>query len=284
MRETVLNFGENKSLFGIITDPAPETKQRRSEAVILLNSGILHRVGPHRLYVKLARTLAMNGFIVFRFDLSGIGDSQACEKDISFEKRTLSEIQEAMDRLNTLKNIDRFILMGICSGADMAFKAACNDKRIVGAVPINARKLQHIDDHELSRNVQSRHAFNYLLKVSLFNPDGWLKLITGKADYRRILKTIGLKIRGFFKVKEKDTPVSDKIKLDIRLLIDRGVKLLFVYSEVDPGLAYLREMLGKDINKLSKSEKFRIEIVKADHTFTFLESQRSLINLILNWM
>ena len=60
-----------------ITTVAP---RRRAEAgqpwVVLLNAGIIHRIGPNRLYVQLARRLASRGHAVLRFDLAGIGDSE----------------------------------------------------------------------------------------------------------------------------------------------------------------------------------------------------------------
>ncbi|HEY5972738.1 MAG TPA: hypothetical protein VIT22_12400, partial [Pseudoxanthomonas sp.] len=48
----------------------------RGTTVVLLNAGLIHRVGPFRLYVRLARELAESGFDVLRFDLPGIGDGQ----------------------------------------------------------------------------------------------------------------------------------------------------------------------------------------------------------------
>jgi alpha/beta superfamily hydrolase len=67
-------FGRTRSLVGIITDPPEAERDPQRPAIVCLNAGIIHRVGPHRLYVKMARTLAAMGFVVLRFDFSGIGD------------------------------------------------------------------------------------------------------------------------------------------------------------------------------------------------------------------
>src|SRR5689334_20064244 len=69
--ENAIVFGGDVRLVGIVTTPA-ETRADRT-GVILLNAGVVHRVGPNRLYVTLARRLAQAGLTVLRFDHSGIG-------------------------------------------------------------------------------------------------------------------------------------------------------------------------------------------------------------------
>ncbi|MGH7928173.1 MAG: alpha/beta hydrolase, partial [Candidatus Binatia bacterium] len=75
MREEALLLGKTRSLVGILTDPPEAKRSTRLPGIILLNAGIIHRVGPNRMHVKIARTLAPMGFVVVRFDFSGIGDS-----------------------------------------------------------------------------------------------------------------------------------------------------------------------------------------------------------------
>ena len=74
MIERPLYFGERSNLLGVLT--APAAPHPGSPAVILLNAGLLHRVGPNRLHVDVARRLAEAGFTSLRFDMSGVGDSE----------------------------------------------------------------------------------------------------------------------------------------------------------------------------------------------------------------
>ena len=74
MNEQALSLGPNHSIVGILTSP-PRGVARKGIAVLLLNAGLIHHVGPNRLYVRLARVLASMGFSTVRFDFSGIGDS-----------------------------------------------------------------------------------------------------------------------------------------------------------------------------------------------------------------
>src|SRR5205085_6183975 len=70
-RETLCRFGADSHLFGVLTEPG---EKRDLPAVILLNAGSIHRVGPSRLYVRIARELAQDGFASLRLDHEGLGD------------------------------------------------------------------------------------------------------------------------------------------------------------------------------------------------------------------
>ena len=133
IREKVVLFGSASSLVGIVTDPIDATDATRP-GVILLNAGLLHRIGPNRLHVELARRLAAKGLVVLRFDFSGIGDSDVREDDLPFWESAILETQEAMTFLEKSRGLRRFVLMGLCSGAVSLFRTARVDSRVAGAV------------------------------------------------------------------------------------------------------------------------------------------------------
>ena len=56
MIEQTFRFGDNEGLIGTVT--LPEDGRRADVAVLWLNSGVIPRVGPHRLHVRLARAVA----------------------------------------------------------------------------------------------------------------------------------------------------------------------------------------------------------------------------------
>src|SRR4030095_13226651 len=111
MREEILLLGKTKSLVGIITDPPEAKRSNELPGIILLNAGIIHRVGPNRIHVKIARTLAPMGFVVLRFDFSGIGDSKVRDDNLPFEESGVRETQETMDYLSATRGIKRFYLI-----------------------------------------------------------------------------------------------------------------------------------------------------------------------------
>ena len=71
MKVEPVSIGTNP-VFGILTQP--EAAQH-SVCVLMLNAGMLHRVGPYRLYVNLAKQLAHRGFYSSRIDQNGKGDT-----------------------------------------------------------------------------------------------------------------------------------------------------------------------------------------------------------------
>ena len=64
MRDEVFDVGNDRELVSILTRPDGGAGDR--PAVIFLNAGVLHRVGPHRLHVTLARRLAARGLPALR--------------------------------------------------------------------------------------------------------------------------------------------------------------------------------------------------------------------------
>ena len=57
MRERVISIGQANPLVGILSQPDAAALSNPDVAVILLNSGVIHRVGSCRLSVTLARAI-----------------------------------------------------------------------------------------------------------------------------------------------------------------------------------------------------------------------------------
>ena len=130
MTELSFLFGSDNRLCGIMTLPARPTPA--SMACILMNAGVIHRIGPHRLNVKIARALARNGMTSLRMDLSGLGDSGAARGGANFREQAVSDLREGMDLIEKETGIDRFVVIGICSAAVHAYFVSLADTRIAG--------------------------------------------------------------------------------------------------------------------------------------------------------
>jgi len=112
-------------LFGMFTETA-DGGDAAAPVMIFLNVGLLSHHGPGRLWVELARACAAGGAVrCLRIDLSGIGDSPARPG-----RREMRDFP--LDALEDLDDIRRaageggaeVMLMGVCSGADMAIETA----------------------------------------------------------------------------------------------------------------------------------------------------------------
>lgn len=134
MNESTVRFGSEGHLIGTYCIPA-----RRSDGLMAIfsNAGVIGRVGPHRMNVRLARKLAELGIPSLRFDLSGIGDSERPRNALALEKQALADAHAALDDASRRHGARRFIMIGFCSGADLACGMAHVDPRMAGMVLVD---------------------------------------------------------------------------------------------------------------------------------------------------
>ena len=123
--EQAVTFGPDATLIGVYNPAAASA----DVCCLLINAGVLHRIGPHRLNVKIARSLAQGGVASLRFDLSGRGDSRATAGTNSYSEQAVHDLRAAMDFVQRNGGPRRFIVFGICSGAVNAFQIAVADPR-----------------------------------------------------------------------------------------------------------------------------------------------------------
>lgn len=219
MRERIVRFGPQNNLVGIVTTPA--NTQQQAPAVIILNSGAMHRVGACRVSVILARTLAADGHPVLRFDFSGVGDSTARGDDVEPDDRSVVEVLEAMDFLNKEMQCEQFVLHGLCSGARDAFEAALRDERIVGISQIDSHAYQNM-----------RWYINYygerMLDLSVWKEyvkKHLLRLLSRSAKSQHSDTDENLIVVGW-----PALPPRKQIEDGYRLLVARGVKFYVVFT------------------------------------------------------
>ena len=118
-------------LFGILHVPE---KRRRDVAVVFLSSGLQNRAGPHRIYVQAARDFGELGVLSLRLDLPGVGDSDPRDLEQTFDCHDPASVPAATDILVRDHGVKRVVLLGLCSGARVAVKAAARDPRVDAVV------------------------------------------------------------------------------------------------------------------------------------------------------
>ncbi len=283
MKENIVTLGSKKNIVGILAEPEKGSLTDTKPAVLLLNAGMIHRIGPNGIYVKIARNLASAGFLTLRFDFSGIGDSKVRDDNIPFEEYAVMETQNVMTYLNSKRGIDKFILVGICSGADVAFNTSYKDDRVVGIIPINGYLIEKEKLGSIHRIAKMRTNSRYY-KKRLFSYKNWIRLITGKSNFRTIFDVLISKVHKR-KNREQES-ITEKFSIDKwRALIDRNVHSFLIYSEGSTSLDIFDLTIGKDIRKMKRKGKLDLKIVyDSDHVFTLLWSQEYLMHLIYQWV
>ncbi|MGO4220702.1 alpha/beta hydrolase [Lysobacter sp. TAF61] len=253
--ERVVQFGNG--LVGVISHVGKAVKPR--VGVLLLNAGITRHVGPFRGHVELARRLAAQGIPVLRFDQSGLGDSALPGQATSDRRRR--EVDAAMRVLAENTGVYRFVLCGLCSGADDAFHVAAADPRVAGTILIDGLAYPTVGfwlRHVLPRLLHPGKVLRYLRSRGSGAPS--------LADYR-------------------DFPSRPDAVRMLSTMVARDARLLFVFT----GGAYPyfnhRAQLAACLGSAAASTQVSLEFWREyDHTFYLRKHRRVLIERIAGWM
>lgn len=173
--ERVLRFAcEADQLLGVLHEPVADGCHAGDTGVLIIVGGPQYRVGSHRQFVLLARSLAAQGIAVLRFDYRGMGDSDGAARD--FEQID-ADIRAACDAFSAAQpQLKRIVLWGLCDAASAALFYAGKDPRIAGLVLLNPWLRQ--------AQAQARTVIQHYYKKRLLSADLWRKLLRGQFDLR----------------------------------------------------------------------------------------------------
>jgi dienelactone hydrolase len=266
IREHAVQLGEHRTLVAIASAPP---MRRNVPVALLVNAGVIHRVGPHRLHVRLARRLAQTGHLTIRMDLSGIGDSGAVPDQLSFRASSVADIRTAIDHATTNDSTASVVVFGICSGADNALAAAAADTRIVGLVLV---------DPPCYATTRARLRW---LRARLRSPAAWRALPAKMlARLRTRLSTPG----GNATVPSggRQPPPLEDYRRQLTGLTARGVRILSIYSAAS-GVRYNHpDQLYESFPEL-RGKLDSLYCPDANHTFTEIAQQTALISMVVDW-
>ncbi|MEO5590624.1 MAG: alpha/beta fold hydrolase [Gemmatimonadaceae bacterium] len=287
VREEPVRFGPSGMLFGMMVEPAKSMDDERLPAVLLLNTGGDHHIGPHRLYVPLARELATLGFSVLRMDLDGLGDSgpaPAGPRSEGYPVTALRDLAEGLRFLQTVKGKSRVVAGGMCSGAFHVLRAAREGMSLDGVVAINAPLYYHTGDPFGVAAAQELEARRLRLTVS--SPAGWAKVITGKTDFRYNVRAVTRYAMKYAKHSIADivATATRKGSADSDPMLP-SCDTFLIYSRTDAGLFFLETQGATQLRRHRRRKNFRMTVVEGpDHTFRDLRWQRHLANLVTEYL
>jgi pimeloyl-ACP methyl ester carboxylesterase len=274
-------FGPGNRLFGIHVRPRGGARNASCPAILMLNAGTVHRIGPHRFYVTMARELAELGFDVLRVDLSGIGDSPntTTPENITYPGEAETDVRLAMDAMTARTGASRFVLAGLCSGADIAFQLGIKERRVASVVMMNPRTFLVHDLATVDANKGARY-----YQDSLFKKEKWVKLIKGEVDVVRAARMVAPKLKTMAikratKLVDRfrgraDQPQIEDVPSALRAMAERGVDTFLVVTIRDPGVDFIDTHYGEGMKGLAAVKNFRREdLAGTDHTFTSVWSQ-----------
>jgi pimeloyl-ACP methyl ester carboxylesterase len=273
--EQALLLGSRNSLVGIVARPSSPPSNEMA-AVVILNTGIVHRVGHHRMYVSLSRKLAGAGHVVLRFDLSGIGDSEQRHDKLSTIDSSLADIKEALDFLSAGGQASRFVLIGLCSGADHAVLYAPTDPRVAGLVLMDP-----------TIPPTTRYYVHYILQrlTSLRN---WVSVTAGRSGLLRMLRSQLAHRLGPHRPASGLTLESLKFSPHLGQCyansVANGVQILAAFTSISPRQTYRSQILDA-FPKAAFKESLKLEhFAHSDHLFSDQKDRARLDQLVLDWL
>lgn len=259
----------------LIEDPLPREHKPIKKGVIIVVGGPQTRVGSHRLFVHLARTLAKQGVVVFRFDYGGAGDSEG-------EVSAFTDIQHDIDAaIQTFQqrhsNIMELTLWGLCDAAS-AILLYLNEY----PQQANIKHLFLVNPWVRQAQTEARvYLRTYYIK-RLLSKSFWQKLLSGQVKAKSALSDI----QGFHQQSQASNNIDTKGSFVTQML--KGLTKFSGRSDI---LLSGNDLTAEEFKLLIKSNKhwrdvtardtINLQVInQADHTFSDQDKKSQLIKLV----
>lgn len=290
--ETPICFGPDQGLFGILSIPA-----RRSDTappVLIANTGANPRYSNSRNAVHLARWLAAAGIASLRMDGAGIGDSAIAtgQRGQPYSAQADHDLAAAIDELHHRFNRP-VMLIGMCSGAYHALRAAYDDPRIAGLVLVNLQKFVWNDGESLTVVQRTTFRTTRFYLNNLRSPAVWQRLVQGEINIggisralagRAMRRALAASDPAIRLLRTRETPVG-RIRRQIRALRDRSTPILFVLSGNDPGLDEIAEYFGARGRHFRRLPNVTFRVLEgADHTLSAHWARQALLRMLADFL
>jgi pimeloyl-ACP methyl ester carboxylesterase len=276
--ETVYTIKHSsETIFGILSEPDPKV-QASEWCILFLNPGPVRHTGPNRMWVEAARRWAAKGVSSLRLDLLGIGESggePALTTEQLYRAEMVEQLEAAMDSLRSRLGVRRFAVIGLCSGAFLAFQSVIRIPDIRAAMLLNPRLF--FWDPEVDRRRLLRNSVKKLGKWG-----DWRRLARGGVPRQSITRAARA---AFERIRATDVEQHRQIQpaamADAWASIERNQsRVTLVFAEGEPLLQEMEEEGQMPPETLSHVRCVRV--ANCDHTFSPLWSQKMIHQLIDN--
>lgn len=259
-------------LFAILCEPRGMV--RHDSVLLIANTSANAHVGDSRLSVRIARTLARQGFASLRIDARGFGDSAPLPpdqmpsnpSDAIHSNGIVQDVARAAAWLETQGYAD-VVSFGVCSGAYATLRAALVEPAITGVIAVNLQRFYVPKGMALS-SVNSMAGY----ASSLSDWSRWRKVFRGERSLTPIARAIighaaaRMRSRMDNALGLRSNPPANDPRGVVLALQRKGVDTLLVYGELDAGLDQLHAQFGKHGRRLPNGAKVKVEVLAGiDH-------------------
>ncbi|MDP6523698.1 MAG: alpha/beta fold hydrolase [Kiritimatiellia bacterium] len=272
--ETPASFNsESGVLRGVLHSPADAPSQPRA-GIIFLHGWSGCRLGPHRMFVKLARQLCEKGHHCLRFDFGGRGESDG-DTDSASINSMVADTNKALEFMSQASGADHTVLLGICSGSKVAVGAATTATGIRGLVLMSQEPMGNLRrGPETDRQKSATALRTYLAKLS--HPETWRKILTLRVNTGMVGKAVF----------GHESPDEAELRTETGWLESFGQyqgRILFVYGSNDPAAKVARGKYQDYCSESGLDSRF-YEVADANHSFYSLDWEREVMDVVEDWL
>lgn len=211
-----------------------------STGILIVQGGAQTRVGPHRLFVRLAAALCAAGHPVMRFDRRGIGDSGGDDRGFAQAGPDICAALQAFR--HALPKMRRTIGVGLCDGATALLLAGAPFDKLALLNP------WAIESEDAPSSAADRAHYRRRLRQA----DSWRRLLTGKINPFPVI--------GSLFVRPAAAPAPASLEIRVRRAIDElSSPPLILLSDRDRTAAHFAATAGKGLPA---------RLIAADHAFS----------------
>ena len=265
--EEAVWFGDH-GLSGIISEPAGSPAS--NTALLLLNSGRERRIGTSRMWVRLGRAWAAEGFRVLRMDIAGLGDSPVRpggRADAAYSDDAPRDIADAVAFL-LARGAASVIPMGLCSGGYWAVGAAASDLPLKSVCAVNPQLYWRPGEPEIPVRTLGAAREMERMAQSAASPAKWGRLLSGQVPVRHVVRTMWRRVVPDIarrRLRRRGRAAIEELRRLQRL---PGESLL-VFAAEDYGLTFLQQYQRRPFRHLVSGSQVQLQLVPdADHSFT----------------
>ncbi|MFI2857772.1 alpha/beta hydrolase family protein [Paenibacillus sp. JSM ZJ436] len=229
---------------------------RRVPLAIICHGFVGSRIGVDRLFVKAARELAEDGYMVIRFDYIGCGESTGSYGAQGLESM-ISQTRAVLDYGASITDVDpaRITLIGHSLGGAVALQTAVRDSRVKNLILWSAVGYPF---HDIV-NITGRKVYDTSVQK-------------GAADY------LGYDLTpGFFESLAAGQPFQEAVKFGGDVLVIHGTSDEVI--PVDYAFLFQKVFWTRPVGRCDKEIIFQ-----ADHTYSAGEPRAQLLKRTREWL
>jgi exosortase A-associated hydrolase 1 len=216
--------------------------------LLLVTGGSQTRIGSHRMYERLAKSLAELGYSCLRYDRRGVGDSAGEDPGFRGSGPDLAAAATAFRR--EVPGLERVVGFGLCDGAT-ALALFGAEAGLDGLILVNPWLV------EAEEGEPPPAAIRHHYRQRLLSREGWKKILTGAVDYRKLFK-------GIRRISAQQQP-SSLAAAAAAALAAGGVRAWAIFAEGDgTAIAAQQELKSPAFKGLIEGSQ---KIASDSHTF-----------------